>query len=171
MCALHDVLKTGSHYLGSNFNGTSSDSNGASTKLRIVATSNESAICKGYCFALFQHDVWLCARYRKIIEGNALQAWMAWPSCHQHQRMQMVGRDCTSCSITRLPSVESTSPSQTVNKDRLGIPIMFDRALQALVKLALEPEWEAKFEANTYGFRPGRSAHDAIEAIFNLHLG
>ncbi len=35
-----------------------------------------------------------------------------------------------------------------------------------LVKLALEPEWEAKFEPNSYGFRPGRSCHDAIEAIF-----
>ncbi|MBE8964901.1 group II intron reverse transcriptase/maturase [Nostocales cyanobacterium LEGE 12452] len=49
----------------------------------------------------------------------------------------------------------------------LGIPTMYDRALQALVKLALEPEWEAKFEANSYGFRPGRSSHDAISAIFN----
>jgi len=44
---------------------------------------------------------------------------------------------------------------------------MKDRALQALVKLALEPEWEARFEPNSYGFRVGRSAHDAIEAIFN----
>ncbi len=43
---------------------------------------------------------------------------------------------------------------------------MYDRALQALVKLALEPEWEAKFEVNSYGFRPGRSCHDAIEAIY-----
>ena len=43
---------------------------------------------------------------------------------------------------------------------------MYDRALQALVKLALEPEWEAKFEPNSYGFRPGRSCHDAVEAIF-----
>ncbi len=43
---------------------------------------------------------------------------------------------------------------------------MNDRALQALVKMALEPEWEAKFEPNSYGFRPGRSCHDAIEAIF-----
>ena len=50
----------------------------------------------------------------------------------------------------------------------LGIPTMADRARQALVKLALEPEWEAKFEPNSYGFRPGRSAHDAIEAIFNF---
>ena len=47
----------------------------------------------------------------------------------------------------------------------LSIATMFDRALQALVKLALEPAWEARFEANSYGFRPGRSAHDAISAI------
>lgn len=44
---------------------------------------------------------------------------------------------------------------------------MGDRALQALVKKALEPEWEARFEPNSYGFRPGRSAHDAIQAIFS----
>lgn len=52
-------------------------------------------------------------------------------------------------------------------KRPLGIPIMYDRALQALVKLALEPEWEAKFEPNSFGFRPGRSCQDAIESIFN----
>lgn len=49
----------------------------------------------------------------------------------------------------------------------LGIPVMVDRAGQALAKAALEPQWEALFEANSYGFRPGRGAHDAIEAIFN----
>nr|AKF33572.1 hypothetical protein [Ulva sp. UNA00071828] len=38
-------------------------------------------------------------------------------------------------------------------------------AKQALAKMALEPEWEAKFEPNSYGFRPGRSSRDAIEAI------
>jgi RNA-directed DNA polymerase len=52
-------------------------------------------------------------------------------------------------------------------KRPLGIPVMRDRAAQALAKAALEPEWEAKFEENSYGFRPGRSAHDAIAAIFN----
>ncbi|NEQ64910.1 MAG: group II intron reverse transcriptase/maturase [Symploca sp. SIO2D2] len=48
----------------------------------------------------------------------------------------------------------------------LGIPTIKDRAMQALLKSALEPYWEAQFEANSYGFRPGRSTHDAIEAIF-----
>ena len=49
----------------------------------------------------------------------------------------------------------------------LGIPTMKDRALQALVKAALSPEWEAKFEPNSYGFRPGRSCHDAVRQIKN----
>ncbi len=55
----------------------------------------------------------------------------------------------------------------TEEKRPLGIPTMKDRALQALVKMALEPEWEARFEPNSYGFRPGRSCLDAVEAIFN----
>ena len=50
-------------------------------------------------------------------------------------------------------------------KRPLGIPTMYDRALQGVVKSALEPEWEAQFEASSYGFRPGRSCHDAIEHI------
>lgn len=56
-------------------------------------------------------------------------------------------------------------PGKT-EKRPLGIPAMEDRARQALAKQALEPEWEAKFEPDSYGFRPGRSSHDAIEAIF-----
>jgi RNA-directed DNA polymerase len=54
------------------------------------------------------------------------------------------------------------------DKRPLGIPTMLQRAYQALTKLALEPEWEAVFEPNSYGFRPGRSPHDAIEAVFNF---
>ena len=52
-------------------------------------------------------------------------------------------------------------------KRPLGIPTMYDRALQGVVKMALEPEWEAVFEANSYGFRRPRGCHDAIEAIFS----
>lgn len=57
-------------------------------------------------------------------------------------------------------------PGTTVRRP-LGIPVLRDRAKQALVKLALEPQWEARFEPNSYGFRPGRGCHDAIEAVFN----
>lgn len=45
----------------------------------------------------------------------------------------------------------------------LGIPTIENRVAQAIVKNALEPGWEARFEPNSYGFRPGRSTHDAIE--------
>ncbi len=50
----------------------------------------------------------------------------------------------------------------------LGIPVVADRCLQAMVKNALEPAWEARFEGSSYGFRPGRSGHDAIEKIYGL---
>jgi len=56
-------------------------------------------------------------------------------------------------------------PGKT-EKRPLGIPVMQDRAHQCLIKLALEPEWEARFEPRSYGFRPGRGCHDAIEAIY-----
>ena len=48
----------------------------------------------------------------------------------------------------------------------LGIPVIADRALQALTAGALEPEWEARFESRSYGFRPGRSCQDAMQAVF-----
>jgi RNA-directed DNA polymerase len=48
----------------------------------------------------------------------------------------------------------------------LGIPVIVDRVRQAQVVNALEPEWEARFEPKSYGFRPGRGCHDAIACIF-----
>ncbi len=50
----------------------------------------------------------------------------------------------------------------------LGIPTIRDRCLQAIVKNALEPCWEAQFEGCSYGFRPGRSTHDAIGKIHTI---
>src|SRR6266487_3501116 len=52
-------------------------------------------------------------------------------------------------------------------KRPLRIPTQHDRAQQTVVRQALEPEWEAKLSPQTYGFRPGRSCWDAIEAIFH----
>ena len=83
--------------------------------------------------------------------------------------------------IKRLAMAEDLKPSDKAQPIRrvwipkpgkdekrpLGIPVMRDRAAQALVKAALEPQWEWKFEPNSYGFRPGRGAHDAIGAIFD----
>jgi RNA-directed DNA polymerase len=53
----------------------------------------------------------------------------------------------------------------------LGIPVIADRAHQARVVSALEPEWEARFEPRSYGFRPGRGCHDAIQAVYQVVKG
>lgn len=66
--------------------------------------------------------------------------------------------------------VHILKPGKTERRP-LGIPTIRDRSIQALVKLALEPQWEARFEPNSYGFRPGRSCHDAIESVFNYNRG
>jgi RNA-directed DNA polymerase len=86
-------------------------------------------------------------------------------SISPRQRLEMVERLKLSdqASATRRVWIAKTN---SMEQRPLGIPTLADRALQALVKQALEPEWEAKFEPNSYGFRPGRSCHDAVEAIF-----
>ena len=51
------------------------------------------------------------------------------------------------------------------------VPVIADRCHQARVVNALEPEWEAKFEPKSYGFRPGRGCHDAIQAVYQVIKG
>jgi RNA-directed DNA polymerase len=82
------------------------------------------------------------------------------------EKMKLVSRlklDGTAKPIRR---VEIPKPGRLGQTRPLGIPTVEDRAKQALCRLALEPEWEAVFEADSYGFRLGRSCHDAIEAAF-----
>jgi RNA-directed DNA polymerase len=62
-------------------------------------------------------------------------------------------------------------PKTNGRRRPLGIPVIADRALQALVVNAVEPEWEARFEPRSYGFRPGRGCHDAIKAIHEAGKG
>jgi RNA-directed DNA polymerase len=82
------------------------------------------------------------------------------------QRLNLAGNLKLGTKVSPTRRVWIPKPG-TEEKRPLGIPTMKDRALQALVKLALEPEWEARFEPNSYGFRPGRSCQDAVDAIFN----
>ena len=80
------------------------------------------------------------------------------------KKLKLDGRAYPSRRV-RIPKQRKTEPRP------LAIPTIHDRAKQTLLKLALEPEWEAKFEANSYGFRPGRSRHDAIRAIYSKLRG
>ena len=82
------------------------------------------------------------------------------------QRLELTGNLNLGSIVSPTRRVWIPKPG-TEEKRSLGIPTMKDRALQALVKLALEPEWEARFEPNSYGFRAGRSCQDAVEAIFS----
>jgi RNA-directed DNA polymerase len=55
-------------------------------------------------------------------------------------------------------------PKPNGGKRMLGIPTVMDRFIQQLLLQAMTPIWEPKFSEHSYGFRPGRSAHDAVRA-------
>ena len=65
-----------------------------------------------------------------------------------------------------IPTKNIWIPKTDGTRRKLGIPTIKDRTTQSLVLLAMEPEWEAKFEPNSFGFRPGRSAIDAVSHIW-----
>ena len=64
-----------------------------------------------------------------------------------------------------LPVRRVTIPKPQGGERNLGVPAVRDRVVQAAAKAVLEPVWEADFLDCSFGFRPGRSAHQALEAI------
>jgi len=60
-------------------------------------------------------------------------------------------------------------PKAAGGKRPLGIPVIKDRVVQMAVKIVIEPIFEADFQDNSYGFRPKRNAHQAVEDV-NKHL-
>src|SRR4029453_7330081 len=88
------------------------------------------------------------------IEAQGLEAWLA------GLREELVSKTYRPDPVRRV-----MIPKPDGGERALGIPTIRDRVVQTAVKLVIEPIFEADLEPNAYGYRPGRSAGDAVEAV------
>ncbi len=85
------------------------------------------------------------------------------------QRLQVALRDD---AHVPLPGRRVYLPKPDGRKRGLAIPAVRDRVVQQALRLRLEPFFEARFAETSYGFRPGRSAHQAVgDVLTSLHRG
>jgi RNA-directed DNA polymerase len=113
----------------------------------------------------YSGKLWATRRVTQDNQGKKTAGVDGGKSLSGEQRLQLVNN--LKLGDKSQPTRRVWVPKPNGEKRPLGIPTMYERALQCLVKLALEPQWEALFEGNSYGFRPGRGCHDTIQAIFD----
>lgn len=105
---------------------------------------------------------------RRVTQDNRGKATAGVDGVHSltpAERLELANTLALTCQAPPVRRVRIPKPG-TQETRPLGIPTLQERARQAVVKLALDPQWEARFEPNSYGFRPGRSTWDAIGAIY-----
>jgi len=91
------------------------------------------------------------------IESGGLEEWL-----------NGLGKDLHDKTYQPQPVRRKTIPKPGGGERGLGIPTIRDRVAQTAAKLILEPIWEADLEPNAYGYRPGKSAQDAIQKVNEL---
>ena len=91
------------------------------------------------------------------IEATGLESWLA------DARKELIEESYRPQPVRRV-----RIPKPAGGERLLGIPTIRDRVVQTAAKLALEPIFEADLEPNAYGYRPRRSARDAIEKVHRL---
>src|SRR6516225_9922091 len=94
----------------------------------------------------------------EMIEAAGLEEWLS-----------DIRKDLIEKTYRPAPVRRVMIPKPGGNGERpLGIPTIRDRTVQAAAKLVLEPIFEADLEPEAYGYRPKRSAHDAIKKVHQL---
>ena len=91
----------------------------------------------------------------EIIEAGGLEAWL------QPLRAELLGQSYRPTRLRRVEIPKRGSKGVRV----LSIPTIRDRVVQGALKLILEPIFEADFQSGSYGYRPKRSAHNAVERV------
>jgi RNA-directed DNA polymerase len=85
------------------------------------------------------------------------------------QNLQALMRDLKDGSFQPLPLRRHYIPKNATEFRPLGIPAVRDRVGQEVLRRLLQPIFEPTFHDSSYGFRPGRNCHQAIQAVLKLH--